>query len=841
MNATVRPLVVLLSGALCHAQPCSPTVEPMRTGFGLNAPAEHSAIFDDDGPAGAPARLFLSGGFTNAGGLTVPGLARWDGTAFSTVPNAPAGDKGAMRVFDDGSGLALYIAGPTGILQRYRTPGLWDLLAVPQFNGLDGRALSFAAFDPDNQGPRPVGLFALVYYPALAGEANSVLWRYDHQGWTRLSGLVPKGKIVAYDADGAGPAPWDIYHYFNLKRPSPHRIVGYINRFRTDHWELIARTSGTDDLGIQDATVFFNAPSTPPTLVVTGGFNSLYTPSGWMSTARVAAWNGSLWRNFNTQIGRYFQGSAAGTYYGMSTPIVMVGGPAPVTNAPYSLWESQWSSLPQPTTPWQPFDNFRHDYLRADRISLIREFDPDGAGPGQTQLVVSGDLQLVGHNAAENFATWTPNIGFDSYLPGPSGPVFAFQVFSDNSGRKLYAAGSFARVGRETVNNITRWNGQTWEPVGGGLAPGVFSHIPAMAVHNDGSGWALHAAVNYSIGNQARANIARWNGAAWAFLSPGGSVGPSWSPPLITSMASHDPDGPGPLRALLYVGGRFTSYEGLPAAGLVVWDGLSWSAVPGFQEGAISTVKSLNDGSGPALYIGGDTISIEGLPGNNAFRLRASGWESLPQFPQGQFAWTLTDIALDSTTGSLRPVAVFLTFGFEQRTVFRLDGATWTDLQTPPDLDGNVARHVVDAGGPSLYVGRHRYTGAGWERLDPFPVGPPSIPDPPVLAISPVFDDGSGLSVFIGGTFTLVEGATSRLTGTGRVARVRLCGPGPVTRDCPANCDGSDGAPLLSAADFSCFLARYAATDPRADCDHNQSLNVADFTCFFQQYAGGCP
>jgi hypothetical protein len=61
---------------------------------------------------------------------------------------------------------------------------------------------------------------------------------------------------------------------------------------------------------------------------------------------------------------------------------------------------------------------------------------------------------------------------------------------------------------------------------------------------------------------------------------------------------------------------------------------------------------------------------------------------------------------------------------------------------------------------------------------------------------------------------------------------------------CYANCDGSTAAPVLTVADFTCFLQKFAAGDPYANCDGSTAapvLNVADFTCFLQKFAAGCP
>jgi hypothetical protein len=44
--------------------------------------------------------------------------------------------------------------------------------------------------------------------------------------------------------------------------------------------------------------------------------------------------------------------------------------------------------------------------------------------------------------------------------------------------------------------------------------------------------------------------------------------------------------------------------------------------------------------------------------------------------------------------------------------------------------------------------------------------------------------------------------------------------------------------------DFACFLNRFAAGDPYANCDGSTTaptLNVLDFACFLNRFAAGCP
>jgi hypothetical protein len=44
--------------------------------------------------------------------------------------------------------------------------------------------------------------------------------------------------------------------------------------------------------------------------------------------------------------------------------------------------------------------------------------------------------------------------------------------------------------------------------------------------------------------------------------------------------------------------------------------------------------------------------------------------------------------------------------------------------------------------------------------------------------------------------------------------------------------------------DFVCFLQKFAAADPYANCDNSTAspaINVNDFVCFAQKFAAGCP
>jgi len=71
-----------------------------------------------------------------------------------------------------------------------------------------------------------------------------------------------------------------------------------------------------------------------------------------------------------------------------------------------------------------------------------------------------------------------------------------------------------------------------------------------------------------------------------------------------------------------------------------------------------------------------------------------------------------------------------------------------------------------------------------------------------------------------------------------------LVGGNGGTPICYANCDASTGSPLLTGADFLCFMNKYVAQDPSANCDGSLTppvLTANDFMCFMDKYMTGCP
>jgi hypothetical protein len=121
-------------------------------------------------------------------------------------------------------------------------------------------------------------------------------------------------------------------------------------------------------------------------------------------------------------------------------------------------------------------------------------------------------------------------------------------------------------------------------------------------------------------------------------------------------------------------------------------------------------------------------------------------------------------------------------------------------------------------------------TAASWEDLS--------------LALPASFSESRAQGIWSDAAMLYVVGS-GRNTVTNQFEALLWMRPlNPPPPPCYPNCDGSTAPPVLNVQDFTCFLQRYAASDPYANCDNSTTvptLNVQDFTCFLQSYATGCP
>ncbi|MFN0241894.1 MAG: hypothetical protein ACKVWV_03300 [Planctomycetota bacterium] len=191
--------------------------EQLGTGLGVGSDPGYPfygvralAFFDD----GNGEHLYAAGFFFNAGGMTVEGIARWNGSQWSGVGDTLGlRDFAALAVFDDGTGAALYAAGGSNITNQYsvaRFDGTsWSFIANPAF-----RVQSLCVFD-DGGG---AALYAAGTFTSLGSVAANRVAKWNGSVWSTLGAGItsspPTPGVPAQvsalegfdDGSGFGPA-----------------------------------------------------------------------------------------------------------------------------------------------------------------------------------------------------------------------------------------------------------------------------------------------------------------------------------------------------------------------------------------------------------------------------------------------------------------------------------------------------------------------------------------------------------------------------------------------------------------------------------------------------------
>lgn len=243
-------------------------------------------------------------------------------------------------------------------------------------------------------------------------------------------------------------------------------------------------------------------------------------------------------------------------------------------------------------------------------ILAIREWDPDGAGPGTPVLVLGGAFHAAGTLAANRIAALDPltNV-WSTFASGMNGHVRALAVLPNGD---LVAGGDFTSAGGAPANHVAVWNGSVWAPLGTGTDDDVL----ALAVLANGD---LVAAGEFTTaGGIAASRVARWDGFGWAPLG----LGVDGIARALVVLQNGD----------LIAGGTFANAGGAPASRIASWDGTSWSPLgSGIAAAAPSAanVKALTVLATGELVAGGAFDTAGGITAINVARWSGSSWAPL--------------------------------------------------------------------------------------------------------------------------------------------------------------------------------------------------------------------
>jgi len=509
-----------------------------------------SALAVHDGGGGDA--LYVAGSFATAGGITVNGIARWDGTSWSALGGGFLGIT-CLAAYDDGGGAELYAGG--GFVVAGGAPAdyvaKWDGTTWSGLgSNVNGTPSRMASFDD--------GFGCELYVTGTFTQAGTVTVegcaRWNGTGWSAVDPAA--GAVRALEVFDLGSGA-DLYAAGGDYAGGGGANAG-IRRLDGGSWTF---------LGLDDSTL--SGPATALHVYEEGGGDELYA-TGYFATAGgtwvngIAGWDGTSWSALGgglTSSGLPGSGQALGSFAGELIVSGFFDAAGGVAADGIASWDgTSWSAL--------------GSGLNAQALV---SFD---AGGGE-RLYAGGWFTVAGGAPADYVAEWD-GTSWSAVGSGLDGAVQVLAVFDDGSGAELYAAGSF-------TDYLARWDGTSWATFGSDLNGGA----TRLAVFDDGGGDELYVGGWFtSAGGTPVSNIAKWDGTSWSAVGAGLESGA-----VALAVAGSGTAG-GPA---LYAAGSFPTLGGK----LAKWDGTSWTALAADMDNEPAVLAAFDDGDGEALYASG--------------------------------------------------------------------------------------------------------------------------------------------------------------------------------------------------------------------------------------------
>lgn len=573
--------------------------------------------------------LYAGGSFSSAGGVVATNLAKWDGTNWSSIGalHLPGMANPARAIVHDllwdqelyAAGMFTQ-AGATAATNIARWDGqTWHALGdgLGEFRDGDGIFEVYSLTKHSGQ------LYAGGLFHRSGGIAVTNLARWDGAAWEQVGGGVTGGDFQVYWFDGVSGYP----------------------------------LSG----------VVFSLSSSPAGVIAGGIFTSVgNTPAN-----NIGLWDGTNWHAIGgVTDGAVYRIVGEGTNHFIAGIFSTIGG---IPASGIAKWSgANWSNLGQG--------------IIGAGIAL--------ANSG-TNIYLGGEFQVAGGQAAGHIARWNGSDWMALTAGDCTAPSSRVSSLAFSSAGQLYAAGSFISAGKVRLNRVGRYDGTNWHALGQG-----FTELNIHSVSVVGTNVYVKGYFNRPASGIR--NLARWNGSDWVSLGLG--LDNDGYDPTINSLAAGISN--------LFVAGNFKTAGGISVTNLARWDGEQWHSLnyypsPYYSFTSVSSIDALATRDDD-LFIGERTDTYVG---ESSFILRVKSWQGGDWTQVGgniQFATPPSISSMVWVGTNLYVTGNFIaTNGFFATNALCWNGVNWTGVNHPFAADALITPATTD--GTNLFVAINSY------------------------------------------------------------------------------------------------------------------------------------
>jgi hypothetical protein len=473
-----------------------------------------STMWDPDGPGPQTAKYVVGGTFTGAGAILASNIAAFDPAtgAWSAIGNGLAGSQVEhLAAHTDGRLVAVYRPTPFAPTVAVWNGSAWtslgatnsyaqvnalkihptgDIYLAGGFSSIGGvPAVNIARWNGSAWSALGAGLNNRVnavafrtngepvaggFFTASGATSIPYLARWDGSAWQPESPNTPIYQvdamtILANDDVIIGVRVWPgfgVEAYATIRR----RSVGF-------GWQTIGQ-------GTQNGLVKSITPLDGNRFFVWGNLGRWPVTGGTFEYGFVR-YTGTGWASLGTTQGALLAREPAGSFLGVGGDIVRWDG------------NTNWTALSQAGTNGQ-----------------VRTIAPLPTGG----YVAGGDFSRIGNLPASNIARFDGS-AWNAMGSGVNGTVYSSLTLPDGS---VIVGGTFSTAGEVSASKIARWDGTAWHALGSGIAGqniGNVSAVYALALAQNGD--IIAGGYFEEAGGLPVNNVARWNGATWSPVGSG--------------------------------------------------------------------------------------------------------------------------------------------------------------------------------------------------------------------------------------------------------------------------------------------------------------------------------